>query len=222
MICNPNNPTGSVLRTETIQQIATLAARQGCIVHCDEIYRGSELTGAEGPSFADHHDNTIVVSGLSKALGFPGLRIGWIVAPPAIIEECWRRHDYTSISTGTISQYAASRILAPGNRERLLSRGREHLRRNLTVVQRWVARYQGHLRLIAPQAGGMAWLGYDADLSSQALVDLLRERHDVFLVAGAWFGMEGFIRIGIGVETSTLTTGLERIDSTLKSLHGLS
>jgi aspartate/methionine/tyrosine aminotransferase len=221
VLCNPNNPTGSVLPPDAMARIATIAARTGCLVHADEIYRGAELDGDEGASFAHHYDRTIVVSGLSKALGFPGLRIGWVVAAPEIVEECWRRHDYTSISTGIISQYVATRILAPGTRARLLARGRTHLRDNLALVTQWVDGYQGRLRLVPPRAGGMAWIGYEARIGSDALVSELRERCGVFLVAGAWFGMEGFLRVGIGVERATLVAGLARADAVLKPRLGI-
>lgn len=220
VLCNPNNPTGAVLAPDVMRRITAIAERHGCMVHSDEIYRGSELDGVECPSFADLYPDSVVVSGLSKALGFPGLRIGWIVAPERIVEECWRRHDYTSISTGIVSQFAATRILAPEARARLLARGRKHLNHNLAIVQRWMQRFGNRLRLIAPQAGGMAWVGYSAPIGSQQLVDQLREQHGVFLVAGAWFGMEGFIRIGIGVESDRLEAGLARIEPTLDALFG--
>lgn len=218
VICNPNNPTGAVMPSSMLDEIGAVADRYGCCVHSDEIYRGSELTGAEGDSMAGRAETTVVVSGLSKALGFPGLRIGWVVGPEERVAECWRRHDYTSISTGMVSQFAASRILAPENRERFLQRGRDHLRTNLKIVQDWVAEFDNRLTLTPPSAGGMAFVGYEGNMASQTLVDTLREECDVFLVAGSWFGMEGYLRIGFGVETETLRTGLDRIRPTLRRL----
>jgi len=221
VLCNPNNPTGAVLHPAIMQQIVNIAAENDCYIHSDEIYRGSELKGEEGASFSEYYEKSIIVSGLSKALGFPGLRIGWILAADEIIENCWSRHDYTSICCSTISQYAAIRILAPGVREKLLTRGRLHLQKNLAIVEKWIDSFQGRLHLVPPQAGGMAYVGYDADISSQNLVDQLRDQHDVFLVAGSWFGMEGFLRIGIGVESDTLEKGLAAIEPTLKSVLSL-
>lgn len=218
VICNPNNPTGAVMPPEMLDRIAAIADQRGCLVHSDEIYRGSELSGAECASFAGRAEASVVVSGLSKALGFPGLRIGWVVGPEALVDECWRRHDYTSISTGIISQFAASRILAPGTRERLLERGRDHLRANLQIVQDWIGGCDGRLSLTPPMAGGMAFVGYQGNVPSQTLVDTLREECDVFLVAGSWFGMEGYLRIGIGVDNATLRAGLERIRPVLLRL----
>lgn len=219
VVCNPNNPTGAVLADADQRRVAAIAARVGCVVHSDEIYRGSELgEQREGTSFAAHYERTLVTSGLSKALGFPGLRIGWIVGPSEVVAECRRRHDYTSISTNLVGQFAATRILAPGMRERLLARGREHLRANLATLTRWLARYGDKLRLVPPSAGGMAFIGYGWPVNSTALATRLREEAGVFVVAGDWFGMDGYLRIGIGVEERTLRDGLARMDRVLATL----
>ena len=61
-------------------------------------------------------------SGLSKAYGLPGLRIGWIVGPPEIAAQCWARHDYTSIAPGAISDRVAQFAVQPQNRRKLFDR----------------------------------------------------------------------------------------------------
>lgn len=218
VICNPNNPTGAVLSAQEMTRIAQIAQRVGCYVYSDEIYRGSELSGIQGPSFIEFYDKAIVAGGLSKALGFPGLRIGWLAGPEDVIEECWRRHDYTTISTGILSQYIAKKVLAPAARQKYLDHGRTVLRANLATIQTWLEPYRGRIRLVPPQAGGMAFLGYDAAVNSTLVTTQLREQHDVFVVAGDWFGMDGYLRIGIGVTPAVLAEGLKRIDKTLHEL----
>lgn len=218
VVCNPSNPTGAVMDRNTMEAIATLARRVGAYVLSDEIYRGSELDGHECPSFADIYERAIVCSGLSKAMALPGLRIGWIAAPKEVIDGAWLRHDYTTICTAMTSQYAAEKVLEPARRLKILDHGRALLRRNLAAFSSWLAPYGDLFRFIPPKAGGMAWLRYELDVGSGALVDRLRRDKSVFVVAGDWFGMDRYLRFGIGTRTEVLTEGLRLVSETLREL----
>src|SRR5437867_3041718 len=116
IICNPNNPTGARFDAADLDAIASIAGRSGAWVLSDEIYRGAELDGRETPSMWGRHDRVIVTSGLSKAYALPGLRVGWVVAPPALIARLWSYHDYTTISPGALSDALARRALEPARR----------------------------------------------------------------------------------------------------------
>jgi aspartate/methionine/tyrosine aminotransferase len=218
-LCNPNNPTGAILSKQAMERIVELAASRDCYILSDEIYAGSELDGVETPSFVGLYDKVIVASGLAKSLSHPGLRMGWLAGPRDVIDGAWHHHDYTSISTGIISQYVANVILQPEKRQEVLDRGRELLRTNVPIVQQWVARHSENFRLIPPKAGGMAFIGYNIDINSSELVSRLRKEKSVLIVAGDWFGMDNFLRLGIGGETEELIGGLERIDEFLGELR---
>src|SRR2546427_462715 len=88
-------------------------------------------------------DRVIVTSGLSKAYGLPGLRIGWIVGPPATVASLWSYHDYTTISPGALSDFLARRALAPSHRARILARTRKILNENFPVVAQWLDAHGG-------------------------------------------------------------------------------
>jgi aspartate/methionine/tyrosine aminotransferase len=107
MITNPNNPTGAVLTSDEMDAVARIARRERAWIVADEIYRGAELEGPETPSFWGRYDKVLVTSGLSKAFGLPGLRIGWIVGPAGAIEKIWSYRDYTTIAPGTLSDVLA-------------------------------------------------------------------------------------------------------------------
>jgi aspartate/methionine/tyrosine aminotransferase len=89
VVCNPNNPTGARFDADDLDRIAGVADRHGTWILSDEIYRGAERDGRETPSMWGRSDRAIVTSGLSKAYGLPGLRIGWVVGPPALVATLW-------------------------------------------------------------------------------------------------------------------------------------
>ncbi len=221
-VCNPNNPTGSVLGSEDMEEIVSLAAASGAWLYVDEIYRGAELDGEETPSFAGMYEKTIVAGGLSKAYALPGLRIGWLAGPKPFIADAWSHHDYTTIAAGVLSNYAAARALEPGKREEILSRNRAILRGNLELLQEWVHGQGGRFSLIPPHAGGMAFLRYSMEINSTELSDSLREKKGVFIIAGDCFGMDRFVRIGIGGEREYLRAGLKLIDEGLREIFNVS
>ena len=135
-ICNPNNPTGSVLPKEAVYKIGEIAQKYDSWILSDEVYRGAELDGNECNSFWEiGYDKTIVNCGLSKAYGLPGLRLGWSISNPDYIKQCWANHDYTSISIGRLSDLIGSHVLHPENRLKTLSQIRKCLINNLDLFQ---------------------------------------------------------------------------------------
>ena len=212
IVCNPNNPTGARFDAPDLDRIAAIADRQGAWILSDEIYRGAELDGRETPSLWGRSGRVIVTSGLSKAYGLPGLRIGWIVGPPAFVEAAWARHDYTTIAPGAISDMLARRALAPTHRARLLARTRRILNTNLPIVDAWIASHGSLFTCARPDAGAIVYVRYHRPVNSTELVTRLRVERSVLLVPGDHFGMDGYLRIGFGEDAAYLREGLRRID----------
>lgn len=216
VICNPNNPTGAVLSQTDMQHIVDLADSVGAWIYSDEVYRGVELEGPETQSFYGMYDRVICAGGLSKAYALPGLRIGWLVGPHEVIERAWSTSDYTTITASIPGNWMAIWALEPEKRWQILNRNRAILRQNLAELQQWIDAHPGLFRFIPPKAGGMAFMGYHLDINSSELSNRLREEKSVFVVAGDCYGMDRYIRIGIGPETEYLLAGLKRMDDALK------
>ncbi len=218
VICNPNNPTGAVMGESEMAEVARIADRVGAFILSDEIYRGSELDGTECRSFHDVYDRSIIMSGLSKAMAHPGLRLGWVAADREVVDACWHCHDYTSISTGIISQYAARKLLEPDRRQQILGRGRSILNANLGYLMDWIAQRSDRFSLTPPKAGGMAFVRYTYPINSSELAHGFRRAKSVFVVPGDWFGMDSFLRFGIGCEQHVLEAGLSLFDEYIDEL----
>ncbi|MFX0016675.1 MAG: aminotransferase class I/II-fold pyridoxal phosphate-dependent enzyme [Promethearchaeota archaeon] len=218
VVCNPNNPTGAVLEEEIMLEISSLTQKSDIWIYSDEIYRGAELAGEETDSFWGLQNKVIVSCGLSKAYALPGLRIGWLIAPKETIEKMWSYHDYTSIATGILSNQIATVVLQPEIRKKVLMRTRKILQDNLIILTEWVKKHKDILYFIPPQAGGIAFLKYSPNINSTELTTRLRQEKSTFIVAGDCFGMDNYIRIGIGSEKEYLVSGLMLIDEILEEL----
>jgi len=219
MVCNPNNPTGAVLSEEEMDAIVGAAERVGAWIVADEIYRGAEVdSDVSSPTFWGRYDRVAVTSGLSKAFGMPGLRVGWVVAPPELIREIWVRHDYTTLTPGMISDNLAAFAMHPEVREKILARTRAIVRANLPPLEHWIAA-QGHLLTYArPVAGAIAYLKYRLPERSTDLVDRIRQEQSVLLVPGDMFGLGRGLRVGFGFDPEQMVKGLERVGSVLAEI----
>ena len=218
IICNPNNPTGARIDAADLDGIAAIASRHGTWILSDEIYRGAELDGRETPSMWGRSDRVIVTSGLSKAYGLPGLRIGWVVGPPATVAALWSYHDYTTISPGALSDFLARRALAPSHRARILARTRKILNDNFPVIARWLDAHGGLFSYTPPDAGAIVYVRYHHPINSTDLVNRLREQKSVLIVPGDHFGMDGYLRIGFGDDVEYLRNGLNRLNDLIADL----
>jgi aspartate/methionine/tyrosine aminotransferase len=218
LICNPNNPTGARLTAAELDDICRIAARVGAWVLSDEIYRGAELDGVETATVWGRSERAIVTSGLSKAYGLPGLRIGWVAGPQAVVETLWGIHDYTSIAPGAINDRLARLALAPARRAQLLARTRGILRANYPILRDWIERRAPLLSHVPPEAGAIAFVRYQHDVNSTRLIERLRDESSVLVVPGDHFDMDGYLRIGFGGDPSHVTGSLERIGALLDSI----
>ena len=214
-ICNPNNPTGSVLDLEQMLKIIEIAGRVGAYLLVDEVYIGAELGTKQTKSFLGMYEKTIVTSGLSKSYAHPGLRIGWIISDKRFVEEAWAIKDYTTIASSSLSQHVATKVLEPETISKLRSRTKALLNKNLETFSKWILPYSNNLSFLKPEAGGFAFVEYDMDINSTDLVHDLRKNEGVFIVPGDSFGIEKYFRIGLGHESIGFSKGLDLLSEGL-------
>lgn len=218
-ICNPNNPTGAVMSKEGMKAVCECAAQVGAWILSDEVYRGAELDGEMSPTLWGRYDRVLCNAGLSKSYSLPGLRTGWIVGPAETVDKLWGVHDYTSIGISVLTDKLAAIALEAGKRHWILERTRRILRENYAIVQEWLRERGNLFRHVPPQAGGIAWIGYNRPWSSDVLVEELRKRKDMLLVPGTQFGMDHFLRIGFAGDKEHLKRGLSLLGELLNEFE---
>jgi aspartate/methionine/tyrosine aminotransferase len=215
-LSNPNNPTGAVLSHDAMKRIVERCEANSAYLLADEVYLGAEISGERTRSFWGMSDRVIVTSGLSKAYGIPGVRIGWIVGPKDVVAECWSQHDYVTIGPNKISDAVARVAVKAENRERLYTRTRDILRHNLPIMRTWAGSFGNFLTFREPQAGALCLLGYHSSTPSYQLCERIRVNQSVLIVPGLHLGLEGFIRVWLGGKPEFLTEGLRRIGEELR------
>lgn len=219
-VCNPNNPTGRALTEKEMDRIVNVASQHGSWLLADEVYRGAERCGeAITPSFYGRYDKVIAIGSMSKAYGLPGLRVGWAVAPPGLIDDIWARHEYVAISATMLSNKLAAIALEPETRKRLLDRTRSYIRDGFPVLEKWMADQEGLFSFTPPDASAVAFVRYHLDYNSSKLIDQLLNEKSVLIVPGDHFGLDQFVRISFGLPHDYLTSALDRIASLIGELQ---
>ena len=218
VVTNPNNPTGAVLTEEEMDAIIGAARRVGAWILSDEIYRGAEFSGPLTPTFAGRYEKVVVTGGLSKAFGLPGLRAGWIVAPPTLIRHFCQYHDYLTLTPSFLSDYLADIVMQPPRRDEILERTRRIVRQNLPRVEEWIKSHDDIFDYARPRAGAICTVRYRLPVASEPLFNRLRREQSVLITPGEHFGIGKYLRFGFGYRIDDTLEGLRRIDPLLAEL----
>ncbi|GMQ80941.1 MAG: aminotransferase class I/II-fold pyridoxal phosphate-dependent enzyme [Rhodothermia bacterium] len=109
----PSNPTGAVLRRETLEEISEVVVKHDLMVLSDEIYDRLIYGGTYEAghtclsSIPALRERTILLGGFSKAYAMTGWRVGYACAPGAIYDAMYKLHQYIIMSAPTAAQYGA-------------------------------------------------------------------------------------------------------------------
>lgn len=115
LLCNPNNPTGTVPTREELNVVLDLARRHGLYVFADESY---ERYVHEGPgyvpqmSLVDSYDRLVTLTSLSKNYAFTSWRVGYIHAKADLIDIIHAALEWDAINVGDIPQLAAAAAIS--------------------------------------------------------------------------------------------------------------
>lgn len=212
-INSPHNPTGAVLTGPELDGIAELCRRHDLWLISDEVYdtlayEAPHLSPRALPGMAER---TVVVSSLSKSHALPGFRLGWIVAPPALIEHlsnlvlCMLYGSPPFIQAGAIE---ALKLELPG------FTAMAEIYRHRAQLMAGLLAEAPRCRVIPPQGGMFVLLDIRATgLSAEAFALGLLEREGVAVLPCDGFGPSaaGHLRISLTASEQLLTEAVTRI-----------
>ncbi len=177
------NPTGSTLGLEERKFIVELAARTGLVVIENEVYRRLRYTGKPLPSLKqlDSAGNVMAVASYSK-VAFPGLRVGWVVAPRPVIARLAEAKQTCDLHSDQLSQAVLLRFAESGELAHHLERSKINGAERLAAALAGCARHlPPGTRFTRPQGGMNLWIELPAPLLAADLLQIAQERGVSFL-----------------------------------------
>ena len=216
----PNNPTGAVMTSSDLEKIAEVLRDTNIVVLSDEIY--SELTYTGEPhcsivSFEGMQERTLLVNGFSKAYAMTGWRMGYVAGPEPLITQMLKIHQYATMCSPTVSQYAAIEALQSCDNEVKKMVSEYNIRR------RWLVNALNEIGLECFEPEGAFYVFpsiKSTGLSSEEFCERLLYEHKVAVVPGNAFGDcgEGYIRISYAYSLKHLMEAVSRIKEFLDDL----
>ncbi|RTK98032.1 MAG: pyridoxal phosphate-dependent aminotransferase [Neisseriaceae bacterium] len=212
MLATPANPTGSTVPRQSMQAIAELVAqRQGTLI-VDEIYQGLVYEGEDYSALAVS-DDCLVINSFSKFFQMTGWRLGWLIAPPDLVEPIERIAMNAFLAAPTLAQHAALAAFRPETLQ-LLDARRDVLRQRRDYLLH-ALRDMGFAIPVTPQGAFYIYADCSAvcNDSRQFAQDLLHSQQ-LAVTPGLDFGNnqpDRFIRFAYTAEIPVLEQAMHRL-----------
>ncbi|MCI9183692.1 MAG: aminotransferase class I/II-fold pyridoxal phosphate-dependent enzyme [Lachnospiraceae bacterium] len=218
----PNNPTGAIMARPELEAIAEIVKEHDLFVLSDEIY--SELTyGPNGhvsiASLPGMKERTVLINGFSKAFAMTGWRLGYACAPPLILKQMLKIHQFAIMCAPTTSQYAA--IDAMKNSDGDVG----YMRESYDQRRRYLlhAFQEMGLECFEPLGAFYAFPSIKRfGMTSDQFANELLKEEKVAVVPGGAFGDsgEGYLRVSYAYSLKSLKEALGRIQRFVNRLDG--
>src|SRR6266851_2881703 len=224
MVLTPDfhNPTGTTLPVAERRRLLDIAARFQVPVIEDHIYARLRAGGERVPSLKqlDRSNIVIQIDSFSK-IAFPGMRVGWVVAPSNVIERLRLVKQSTDLHTGHLGQAILAEYIRRGLLDHHLERTRKAYSRRLAALEQALGRYMpSETKWTRPEGGMCVWVELPPGFDSNDLLIHTRERGVVF-APGRYFYFQNpqpnTLRLGFtGVSEREIARGIATLADVLR------
>lgn len=215
LLNSPHNPTGMVLNDADIAELKRLTANTDIMILSDEVYEHVVFDGAIHHSMSRHAElaeRSIVVASFGKTFHITGWRVGYCLAPAALMDEIRKVHQFAVFAADTPMQHALTNIMLTPSHYLGLAEFYQQ-KRDLLVD----ALAESRLKLL-PSAGSffiLASFAHLSDASDSDFVQMLIKEHKVATIPVSAFYREGtdhkLIRLSFAKDNATLRAGAEQL-----------
>lgn len=222
MLCNPQNPGGTVYRREELLEQWRFAQRHNLIVCSDEIHCDLLLEpGAQHIPFAslneDAEQRSVTLISPSKTFNIAGLGASVAIIPDRELRKRFTRQRQGLVPGVDILSYVAA-TAAWRDGQPWLDEQLAYLRETRDLLTQRVNAIPG-LSMVAPEATYLAWI--DASQLKTASPALFFERHGLGFSPGRDFGDDGYVRLNFGCPRDFIHEALRRMENAVRTLPRL-
>ncbi len=220
ILCTPVNPTGAVYTRAELKAIVEWALGRGCWVICDEVCRGIHFGSGPAPSVLDLPDEllerVVVVGGASKTYALSRWRLGYSLAPHAVVETMIALQSHVTGGAAHAAQWAGVAAYSDERVEVEVERMVEGIRRRRDLVVSHFRHLLPGFEFVEPLGGIHLFFridgcfGGDVGCASAFCERLLTDK-GVALVPGEAFGDDRWARLSYACPEKDLLRALERI-----------
>ena len=215
IVNSPNNPSGVMYPESFIAEIVEFCERKGIYLIMDDIYHKLVFDGkTHVPAYRftkkDIETTRVIsINGISKLYGMTGFRIGWVVAPKAVVEVMINVQAQTTSCTSVLLQAAAEGALT--GLQTVVDTLRMTLENNRNVMMQELKSFNG-IKITKPDGTYYCLPDFRAyNKNSVELSKFLLKKALVVTVPGKEFGMEGHLRLSYATTVKDIKQGVERI-----------
>ncbi|WP_346827449.1 pyridoxal phosphate-dependent aminotransferase [Serratia inhibens] len=215
IVNSPHNPTGSVFGEHDIERLTALTRNTDIVILSDEVYEHVVFDGDIHHSMARHPqlaERSVIVSSFGKTYHVTGWRVGYCMAPAALMDEIRKVHQFMVFSADTPMQYAFAEAL--GNPQSYLGLADFYQqKRDLLASALQDSRFE-----LLPSRGSFFMLarfsGFSSESDNDFAVRLIREAKVATIPLSAFYsdGTDtGIIRLSFSKDNETLLEGARRL-----------
>lgn len=188
MIMNfPHNPTGALISHEEQLEIVEMARANDVIIFFDEVYRGLELNSQDRlPQMCTLYEKAFSLGVMSKSLGLPGLRIGWLASKNAeALRKIGDYKHYLSICNSAPSEVLS--LMALRCQDKILARIHDIIRENLVIIDDFLAEFSDLFVWNPPVAGCIGLMHIKGDIDIDDFAQAMLQLGNVMILPGYLF-----------------------------------
>ncbi len=215
IVNTPHNPTASIFSDADIERLKAVTRNTDIVILSDEVYEHVVFDGAKHQSMARHRElaeRSVIVSSFGKSYHVTGWRVGYCLAPAALMDEIRKVHQFMVFSADTPMQYAFVEALSDPQSYLGLSdfyqRKRDLLARELRESRFELLPSEGSFFMLA------RFRGFSEESDSDFVLRLIRDAKVATIPLSAFYtdGTDsGLIRLSFSKDDATLIEGARRL-----------